>query len=106
MGEPPGRVRVIMLRRQALGNHQKSGKHTDVRRPNVSVLRALTATGAVALSIWSLNLAGSAVEREASLERRRPGSVMPRTPTRGGAHYPGWLWLLTSPSSWTNSTRP
>lgn len=37
-----------------------------MRRPDVSVLRALTATGAVALSIWSLNLAGSAGEREAS----------------------------------------
>jgi len=59
-------VRTIMLWRQMLGNRHKLGKRTDVRRPHASVLRALTATGAVALSIWSLNLSGSAGERAAS----------------------------------------
>jgi murein DD-endopeptidase MepM/ murein hydrolase activator NlpD len=46
-----------------LGNHRRRpDKHVEPRRPHGAVVRAAAATGAFALSIWALNLSGTAAD--------------------------------------------
>ena len=45
-----------------MGNHRKPDKHAEPHRLYGSLVRAFAATGALALSVWALNLSGSAEE--------------------------------------------
>lgn len=45
-----------------LGNHRRPDKHVEPRRPPAALVRAAAATGAFALSIWALNLSGTAAD--------------------------------------------
>ncbi|MDQ0925025.1 murein DD-endopeptidase MepM/ murein hydrolase activator NlpD [Pseudarthrobacter sp. W1I19] len=49
-----------------LGQHRRPDSHTLPRRPYGSLVRAFAASGALALSVWSLNLAGGVQERTAA----------------------------------------
>jgi murein DD-endopeptidase MepM/ murein hydrolase activator NlpD len=45
-----------------LGNHRRPDKHVEPRRPHAALVRTAAATGAFALSIWALNLSGTAAD--------------------------------------------
>lgn len=49
-----------------LGQHRRADSHALPRRPYGSLVRAFAASGALALSVWSLNLAGGVQERTAA----------------------------------------